>query len=48
MRIYGWEVLVVCHHRDKSYSHKHCDSGDNVFNLSRNVMFLILVFNDLS
>ena len=26
MRIYGWELLAVCHH-PKSRDHKHCDSG---------------------
>ena len=28
MQIFRWELLVVCHHPDKSCDHKHCDSGD--------------------
>ena len=28
MLIYEWELLVLCHHPDKSCGHKHCDSGD--------------------
>ena len=28
MRIYGWELLTVCHLLNRSCDHKHCDSGD--------------------
>ena len=28
MQIYGWELIAVCHYPNKSYDHKHCDSGD--------------------
>lgn len=28
MLIYGWELLSICHHPDKSCDHKHCDSKD--------------------
>ena len=31
MRIYGWELLAVCHHPDKSCDYKYCDSGDIMF-----------------
>ena len=28
LRIYRWEFLAVRHHPDKSFDHKHCESGD--------------------
>ena len=28
MQSYSWKLLVVCHQPDKSYDHKHCDSGE--------------------
>ena len=28
MRIYGWELLAICHHPDKFGDHGHCESGD--------------------
>ena len=28
IRIYGWELLAVCHHPDKFGHHMHCNSGD--------------------
>ena len=28
MRIYGWELLVLCHYADKPCDHRHCDGGD--------------------
>ena len=31
MQIYGWELLVICHHPHKSCDHKHSDSGDTMF-----------------
>ena len=35
MRIYGWKLLAICHHLDKSCGHKHYDSWRyNVSNLS--------------
>ena len=33
IRIYGWELLVVCHNPGKFGDHRHCDNGINVFNL---------------
>ena len=36
MQIYGWELLKLCH-PDKSCDHKHCECGDNNFNLSRDL-----------
>ena len=31
MRIYGRELLVLFHHNDKSWDHKHCGDGDMFF-----------------
>ena len=34
MRIYRWELLVLCHYADKSCDQscdKHCDGGDIMF-----------------
>ena len=31
MRIYGWELLALCHHPDKFGDHRHCDTGDAMF-----------------
>ena len=31
MQIYGWELLVACHHLDKSRDRYHCDDGDLKF-----------------
>ena len=38
MWVYGWELLVACHHPDKFCNHKYCDSGD-VFNLSCDLLW---------
>ena len=46
MRICGSELLAVCRHSDKSYDHKHCDSGGFMFFIcqviSREYIFLVL------
>lgn len=26
-------LFVVCHHREKCYDHKYCDSGDIMFSI---------------
>ena len=31
MKTYGWELLAVYNHPDKSGDHKYCDSGDIIF-----------------
>ena len=31
MKIYGWKLLAICHHPDKSCDHKQYDSGDKMF-----------------
>ena len=31
MQIYGWELLAVFYHPDKSFDHKNCDAKDIVF-----------------
>ena len=31
MRIYGWQILALCHQPDKSCDHKHYDSGYIMF-----------------
>ena len=31
MQIYGWQLLVLCHHPDKLCDHKHCEGGDKKF-----------------
>ena len=41
MEIYGWELLLVYHHPDKSCDHNQCDGGD-VFNFSRDLLWTIL------
>ena len=46
MRIYGWKLLTVCHHPDKSCDHKYCDSGDIVF-LIRHITSRELMFKGL-
>ena len=28
-----WEILVVCHHREKCYDRKYCDSGHIMFSI---------------
>ena len=28
MRVYGWQLLPLCHHPDKFCEHRHSDSGD--------------------
>ena len=33
VRIYGWELLTVCHHLIKFSSYRHCDSGDIMFRI---------------
>ena len=30
MRIYGWELIALCHYPDKPCDYKHCDGG-NIF-----------------
>ena len=31
MWLYGWELVVVCHHPDKFGDHRHCDNWDLTF-----------------
>ena len=31
MRIYGCELLALCHYADNFCDHKHCDGGDMIF-----------------
>ena len=31
MQIYGWELLAVFYHPDKSFDHKNCDAKDIMF-----------------
>ena len=31
MRIYGWEILVLCHYAGETCDDKHCDGGNKTF-----------------
>ena len=37
MQIYRWKFFAVYYHVSKFDDHRHCDSRDKVFNLSRDL-----------